>query len=198
MARKNFQVKNLIIMLFYYMLYVILQMKCFITTIYPNNDKMKKTHMQEKKLRKNQKNIYKSWKNMHRYNESKEKPDAVAISAEIDQIFQEANPDIEVRVRMININYGHNRKVLSACKPLEEYAWFVSQVRENLIDNKYNKEKKLLGIEDAVDKAINKMPDDFEIKNFMVANRAEVKDMCLTEYDEEETMQMFREEGREE
>lgn len=135
---------------------------------------------------------------MHRYNESKEKPDAVAISAEIDQIFQEANPDIEVRVRMININYGHNRKVLSACKPLEEYAWFVSQVRENLIDNKYNKEKKLLGIEDAVDKAINKMPDDFEIKNFMVANRAEVKDMCLTEYDEEETMQMFREEGREE
>lgn len=143
---------------------------------------------------------------MHRYNESKEKPDAAAISAEVDQIFQESNPDIEVRVRMININYGHNRKVLSACKPLEEYAWFVSQVRENLIDNKYNKEKKLLGIEDAVeynvpykvDKAINKMPDDFEIKNFMVANRAEVKDMCLTEYDEEETMQMFREEGREE
>lgn len=85
---------------------------------------------------------------IHRYNESKEKPDAAAISAEVDQIFQEANPDIEVRVRMININYGHNRKVLSACKPLEEYAWFVSQVRENLIDNKYNKEKKLLGIED--------------------------------------------------
>lgn len=27
-------------------------MKCFITTIYPNNDKMEKTHMQEKKTEK--------------------------------------------------------------------------------------------------------------------------------------------------
>ena len=42
------------------------------------------------------------------------------------------------------------------------------------------------------------MPGDFEIKKFITANRAEVKDMCLTEYDEAETMEMFREEGREE
>lgn len=30
--------------------------------------------------------------------------------------------DIEVRVRMININYGQNREILKACRPLMEYA----------------------------------------------------------------------------
>ncbi len=40
--------------------------------------------------------------------------------------------------------------------------------------------------------------DEFEIKKFIIANRAEVKDMCLTEYNETETMEMMKEEGRQE
>lgn len=39
------------------------------------------------------------------------------------------------------------------------------------------------------------MPEDFEIKKFIEANRSEVKDMCLTEYNEAETMEMLRQEG---
>lgn len=42
------------------------------------------------------------------------------------------------------------------------------------------------------------MPDDYVIRSFLLGNRAEVKDMCITEYNELQTMQMFREEGREE
>ena len=38
--------------------------------------------------------------------------------------------DIEVRVRMININYGRNRELMEACKPLFEYAWFIDRIRE--------------------------------------------------------------------
>ncbi len=53
-----------------------------------------------------------------------------------------------------------------------------------------------------MDKAIENMPDDFEIKGFLKAHRAEVKNMCITEYNEEETMALFKkdwqEEGREE
>ncbi|MBQ8482505.1 MAG: hypothetical protein IJ532_08240 [Alphaproteobacteria bacterium] len=100
-----------------------------------------------------------------------------------------AEADIDVRVRMVNINYGRNRKLLENCGPLREYAWLVEQIREC---------NEKMGIEDAVDRAIDEMPDDFEIKGFLLANRAEVKNMCLTEYDEEKAMQMFREEGREE
>ena len=49
----------------------------------------------------------------------------------------------------------------------------------------------------AVDKAINEMPDDFELKSFLIGHKAEVTNMCLTEYNEAETMNMFKEEGRE-
>lgn len=97
--------------------------------------------------------------------------------------------DIEVRVRMVNINYGKNKSLLSSCKPLEEYAWLIDQIRKN---------QRLMGIEDAVDKAIRDMPEDFEIQKFLTGHRTEVKDLCITEYNEAETMQMIREEGREE
>ena len=108
-----------------------------------------------------------------------------------DAFIQAGNPaqaDIEAKVRMVNINYGKNESLLSSCRPLQEYAWLVWQIREN---------QRTMGIEDAVDKAIQDMPENFEIQEFLIGHRAEVKDMCITEYNEAETMQMIREEGRE-
>lgn len=131
----------------------------------------------------------------NRYYENKEQPSDVQLSAEVEKIFQEASPDIEVTVRMININYGHNKNILNACKPLEEYAWFVAQIRKNIAASSDNSSNKA---ETAIDRAIREMPDDFEIKNFLISNRAEVKDMCLTEYNETETLELFRQEGRQE
>lgn len=79
------------------------------------------------------------------------------VSAEVEQIFHEASPDIEVNVRMININHRHNKKLLSTCRLLEEYAWFVEQARKNLSADK-NGEPSVTG--DAIDKAIDEMPED--------------------------------------
>lgn len=53
-------------------------------------------------------------------------------------------------------------------------------------------------IESAVDKAISEMPEDFEIRMFLIGHKSEVKSMCLTEYNEAETMEMFKAEAREE
>ena len=117
------------------------------------------------------------------------------VEEKVEELLRKADPDIDVRVRMININYGHNKKILDACKPLNEYSWFVAKVREN---NKPDEGGERMGIEAAIDKTIDDMPDDFQIKSFIVANRAEVKDMCLTEYNETEVMEQFKEEGREE
>ena len=97
--------------------------------------------------------------------------------------------DIEVSVRVININPGHNDKLLEDCRPLADYAWLINEIKNN---------KKTMEIEEAVDKAVEDMPDDFLIKKFIRINQAEVKDMCLTEYDEEKIMQLFREEALEE
>ena len=98
--------------------------------------------------------------------------------------------DIQVNVRLININSGKNQKLLESCATLKEYSWFVEKVRENMTSN--------MTLEDAVDSAINDMPKDYQIRKFLIKNRAEVKNMCLTEYDQAETMQLFKEEGREE
>lgn len=40
------------------------------------------------------------------------------------------------------------------------------------------------------------MPDDSELKELLIANKAEVKQMCITEYNEAETMEKFKDEGR--
>ena len=57
--------------------------------------------------------------------------------------------------------------------------------------------KKSMEIEAAVDKALYDMPEDFIIRQYIEMNKAEVVNMCLTEYNEEETMQMIREEAEE-
>lgn len=82
-----------------------------------------------------------------------------------------------------------------SARTLEEYAWFVAQIRGNIASNSDNASNK---IEAAIDRAIHEMPKDFEIRNFLISNRAEVKDMCLTEYNETETLELFRQEGRQE
>ncbi len=67
--------------------------------------------------------------------------------------------DIEARVRMLNVNYGKNGGLMAACRPLKEYAWLVEKIREN---------KESLVIEGAIDEAINSLPVDFEIRQFLI------------------------------
>ena len=101
-----------------------------------------------------------------------------------------ADPDIAVKVRMLNINYGHNMELLSVCKPLHDYSLLIDRIR-------YHQENGV-ELEDAVDMAIDDLPENSEIKGFILENKSEVKRMCITEYDEVRTMNMFREEGYEE
>ena len=58
------------------------------------------------------------------------------------------------------------------------------------------KNRKDMDLTYAVDKAILNMPESFMIREFLMGNRAEVKNMCITEYNEAETMEMFKEEGK--
>ncbi len=53
-------------------------------------------------------------------------------------------------------------------------------------------------LESAIDRAITEMPEDFVLRPFLIAHRSEVKGMLLTEYNEVETMQLFKEDGRRE
>lgn len=120
------------------------------------------------------------------YNGTIEKENEIILRLS-DSFPEKIDSDIEVKVRMININYGKNQEILNKCKPLGEYAWIVDRIRNNNGD-----------VESAIDKAISEMPNSFIIKPFLLAHRSEVKGMLLTEYNEAETMELFKEEGREE
>ncbi|MBQ3706516.1 MAG: hypothetical protein II889_01280 [Clostridia bacterium] len=125
------------------------------------------------------------------YNGRKDQPDEKMLYLS-DSFPKGAESDIEVRVRMLNVNFGRNQELLNACKPLREYAWLVEEVRKN------NTSHDETGMSSAIDKAINEMPNDFVIKPFLEAHRAEVKGMLLTEYNEAEQMELFKEDGRRE
>jgi hypothetical protein len=124
------------------------------------------------------------------YNGPYKKEDKVILRLSDAFMDNTEEPQIEVTVTMYNINYGHNKELLDACKPLMEYSWFVEEIR------KIKKNGNEIGI--AVDMALDSMPEDFVIRQFLLENRAEVKDVFLTEYNEQKTMAAFRDEGYEE
>ena len=123
------------------------------------------------------------------YNGKKEQPDEMILMLS-DSFPEGSDADIEVKVRMLNVNIGRNGMLLKACRPLGKYSWLVDEIRRN---NTTNDED---GMSSAVDRAITDMPDSFVIKSFLELHRTEVKGMLLTEYNEAEAMELFREEGR--
>ena len=121
------------------------------------------------------------------YNGTKEQPEKMILR--LSNAY-EGEGDIEVRVTMLNINYGKNQSLMDACEPLKEYAWLVDTVRRHQAEK--------MDLDAAVDASMDEMSDEFVIKPFLMENRAEVKNMFLTEYNEEKVMEKEREEGRQE
>ena len=121
------------------------------------------------------------------YNGRKEQPERQVLR--LSDAF-ESRGDIEVEVTMLDINHGKNQHLMDACGPLKEYAWLVAAVRQ------YQGEK--TDLDAAVDAALDEMPEEFVIRSFLIENRAEVKSMFLTEYNEEKIMEKEREEARKE
>jgi flagellar biosynthesis/type III secretory pathway protein FliH len=99
---------------------------------------------------------------------------------------------------MLNINYGRNSELMEKCLQLSEYAMFVAEVRKNLKEEHDKVNSGEEAISNAVSKAIEALPKESEIRKFLEKNRAEVTGMCLREYDEKRTMELFKNEWKEE
>ena len=122
------------------------------------------------------------------YNGQDNKPDEMILKLS-DAFPKGSDPDVDVRVRMININHGKNSILLGACKLLWEYTWLIDRIWQN---------RKTTAIEEAVNSAIRDMPSEYSIKPFLIIHQAEVLGMLLTEYSEVETMNLFKREWKEE
>ncbi len=93
----------------------------------------------------------------------------------------------EWTARMLNINYGRNQKLMEKCKPLRDYAILIDKIKT------YTMQKK--SIKEAVNQAVDECIQEDVLAEFLRKHRAEVMNVCITEYDEERVMDAIREES---
>jgi hypothetical protein len=117
------------------------------------------------------------------YNGTEEQPDCqvLKLSDAYEQKVEE--PELELKVTMLNINIGHNAALLEKCKTLKDYSIYVERVRE------YAKE---MPKEEAVDKAVDTCIKDGILADFLTKYKAEARSMSIFEYDEEREMELIR------
>ena len=85
-------------------------------------------------------------------------------------------PDLELKVLMLNVNEGHNKDLMEQCQTLKEYAIYVARVR------KYTSE---MNLNDAVARAIDECIKEGILVEFLRKNRSEIKMVSILEYDKE-------------
>jgi hypothetical protein len=123
------------------------------------------------------------------YNGEEEQPDRQVLKlSELYSVRGEA-PALELEAVMLNINKGHNVKLLDTCKSLREYAEYTARVR---------KYAKIMELDDAVERAITECIREGILSEFLQKNRAEAKKVSIYEYDAEKHIRMERAEAREE
>lgn len=92
-------------------------------------------------------------------------------------------PELELKVLMLNLNTGHNKELLERCKTLREYCLFVERVR------KYVEKEP---IHEAVERAVSECIREGILVDFLQKQRAEVIAMSIFEYNEEAELKKIR------
>jgi hypothetical protein len=122
------------------------------------------------------------------YNGAEKQPErqVLKLSDAYEQMVDE--PELELKVTVLNINSGNNAELLEKCKTLKDYSLYVERVRE------YAKE---MPKEEAVDKAVDTCIKDGILADFLTKYRAEARSMSIFEYDEEREMELIRQAEKE-
>ena len=123
------------------------------------------------------------------YNGQAEQPDRKELK--LSELFSipDADPSLELKAVMLNINKGHNRNLMETCRTLQDYAEYTFRVREYAAE---------MPLDLAVEQAITECISEGILADFLRKNRAEAKKVSIYEYDEERHMRQTREEGMEE
>lgn len=106
------------------------------------------------------------------------------------------NPELELKCKVYNINYGKNRAIMEKCSWLDEYMMFVDKVRE------YHRSKDEDDLEADINKAIDYCIENDVLKEFLLEHRGEVTKVMALDYTFDKQLEMERadawKEGKEE
>ena len=119
------------------------------------------------------------------YNGTKEIEDISEFRLSSAYECQTDDPDLELRVTVLNVNEGHNQELMEHCQTLKEYAQYVAKVR------KYTSLGELL-LEEAVECAVEECIKEGILAEFLIQNRAEVISMSIFEYNKDEEEKKLR------
>jgi hypothetical protein len=103
-------------------------------------------------------------------------------------IHPDTGREFEWTATMYNLNKGKNDNLLHRCKPLSDYMTLVNYIRDN--------QKSGMPAKKAIDAAVKRCIKENVLRDFLKKHRAEVMDVCLTEYNEEVFVNGIREDGR--
>ena len=123
------------------------------------------------------------------YNGTADTPDEYELRLSSAFSNQNVEPAVEVVVKVININYGHNEYLMQGCGMLSQYAQFVAATREYA--NRYNNR------EEAMNAAIEYCIGHGILEDILRKHRSQVLGSLLEEFDEKKYARTLREEGYE-
>ena len=132
------------------------------------------------------------------YNGEKDMPEEQLLRLSDAFENKEQVSSVELTVRMININFGHNQELMNKCRKLYEYSYFIDQIRQNT--------DRGMKLKEAVGKAVNHCLEEDILTDILEVHRMEVVGMLINEFNERKHWKLVTraakeegfEEGREE
>lgn len=123
------------------------------------------------------------------YNGSMEEPERkeIPLSDLFIQNGKGLQPALECTALLLNINVGHNQELMEKCRILKEYAQFIHTIRSKISAG--------LPFQEAVETAVEDCISQNILSEILRKNKAEVIDMILTEYDENEFREFLKEDS---
>lgn len=121
------------------------------------------------------------------YNGDRDMPDKQLLKLSDAFIEPSREGCFEWTATILNINYGHNKKLLSNCKTLSDYGILIKTIND--YKQKYN------DINAAIENAIDYCIEHDVLKDFLLERKTEAMHTLLTEYDEKKTMEYLRQDA---
>ena len=92
---------------------------------------------------------------------------------------------LQCEATLLNINYGKNQALMKHCRKLGEYAFFIHSIRSHTAHGK--------SLENAVSAAVDECIQKHILEDFLVKHRAEVENMVLSSFDQENHDRILKE-----
>ena len=106
----------------------------------------------------------------------------------LSDAFEEPSPGYEWTAHVYNINAGHNPDLMEKCEVLHGYSVLVDKIRCNQDSG--------MSLEESIAKATDDCIREGFLREYLLKNKGEVRDMILTEYNAELREKTLKEEGR--